>query len=265
MRNALSIDFEDWYRPFDARAVDGWQQYPSRIPQDTTRVLSLLERHHVRCTFFVLGEVAERFPDAVRALHRAGHEIASHGYRHVPLYQQEPGQFEREMRRSLALLEQLTGERVRGFRAPFFSIRSDTLWALESLHRLGLEYDSSVNPIPSALHGSRLGGREPFVHANGLKEYPITTYPICGVPVPFGGGVYYRLLAYRFIRGGLQRLNRRGIPANIYFHPRELDPDLPRLPCDWRLRLLVYAGTRTLEAKLQRLLQDFTFVPLREL
>jgi hypothetical protein len=129
MRNALSIDFEDWYRPFDARAVDGWQQYPSRIPQDTTRLLSLLEQRQVRCTFFVLGEVAERFPDAVRALHRAGHEIASHGYRHVPLYQQEPGQFEREMRRSLTLLEQLTGEPVRGFRAPFFSIRSDTLKA----------------------------------------------------------------------------------------------------------------------------------------
>jgi polysaccharide deacetylase family protein (PEP-CTERM system associated) len=265
MRNALSIDFEDWFQPFAARSVAGWEQFPSRVPQDTARLLSVLKKYNVRCTFFVLGEVAEKFPDEIRALHQAGHEIGSHGYRHVPLFEQDQAQFEKEMRGSLDFLKQLTGEPVLGFRAPFFSIREGSLWAIDSLHKLGLKYDSSINPIAGLFHGYRAGGRDPYFHANGLKEYPITTYSLCGAVVPFGGGMYYRLLPYRIIRAGLQRLNRKNVSGNIYFHPREFDPDLPRLKVGWKLRLIVYAGTQTLEAKLERMLQDFTFVPLREL
>jgi polysaccharide deacetylase family protein (PEP-CTERM system associated) len=266
MRNALSIDFEDWFQPFAARSVPGWEQHPSRVPQDTQRLLTVLRRHNVRCTFFVLGEVAERFPDEIRAIHQAGHEIGSHGHRHLPLFLQQQDQFEKEMRESLDLLKQLAGgEPVLGFRAPFFSIRKDSLWAIESLHRLGLKYDSSINPIAGAFHGYRDGGREPYYHPNGLKEYPITTYSVCGAAIPFGGGMYYRLLPYKLIRAGLQRLNQRNIAGNIYFHPREFDPDLPRIKAGWKLNLIVYAGTRTLEGKLERMLRDFTFVPLREL
>src|SRR5690242_10876069 len=105
MRNALSIDFEDWYQPFVARSVPGWEAYPSRVPEDTRRLLAVLGKYNVRCTFFVLGEVAEKFPEEIRAIHRAGHEIASHGYRHLPLYAQQPQQFEAEMRKSLDFLQ----------------------------------------------------------------------------------------------------------------------------------------------------------------
>ena len=181
-------------------------------------------KFNVRCTFFVLGEVAERFPDQVRAIHRAGHEIASHGYRHVPLFAQEPGQFEAEMRRSLDTLRQLAGEPVLGFRAPFFSLRRDSLWAIESLKRLGLTYDSSIYPTAAMFHGYRRGGRLPFTHPNGLREFPITTYPVAGLPVPFGGGVYFRLLPYPIIRAGLKRLNRQHIIGNIYFHRASSTP-----------------------------------------
>lgn len=265
MKNALSIDFEDWFQPFAARGITGWEQFPSRVPEDTRRLLNVLGKYNVRCTFFVLGEVAEKFPDEIRALHRAGHEIGSHGYRHLPLFQQEQSQFEKEMRGSLDLLKQLTGEPVLGFRAPFFSIRHDSLWAIDSLHRLGLKYDTSINPIAGAFHGYSKGGRLPYDHPNGLREFPITTYSAAGMTIPFGGGMYYRLLPYPIIRAGLKRLNRRNIAGNIYFHPREFDPDLPKLGSGLKMKLIVYAGTKTLEAKLERMLQDFTFVPMREL
>ena len=219
----------------------------------------------MKCTFFVLGEVAEKFPEEIKRIHRAGHEIGSHSYRHLPLFEQEPAQFEKEMRKSLDFLGDLTGEPVLGFRAPFFSLREESLWAIDSLKRLGLKYDSSINPIAGALHGYTAGGRLPYTHPNGLHEFPITTYPVLGKALPMGGGVYYRLLPYSIIRAGLRRLNKRNIEGNIYFHPREFDPDLPKIKAGWKMHLIVYAGTSTLEAKLERLMQDFKFVAVREL
>ncbi|MCL4847088.1 MAG: polysaccharide deacetylase family protein [Acidobacteria bacterium] len=264
MRNALSVDFEDWYQPLAARHVAGWERFPSRVPDDARRLVDLLGRHSVRCTFFVLGEVATEFPDAVRAIHRAGHEVASHGHRHVPLFAQPRERFERETREAIDRLEQLTGERVLGFRAPFFSIRRDSLWAIDSLRQLGLVYDSSIHPTAGVLHGYRDGGRVPYTHPNGLREFPITTFPLAGAAVPFGGGVYYRLLPYPCIRHGLKRLNGRAIGGNVYFHPREIDPTLPRLSTGWKLKLIMYAGTRSFETKLEHLLDDFAFGPIRE-
>src|SRR5688500_7694674 len=171
VRNALSIDFEDWYQAFTARGISGWEQHPSRVPRDTERLLTVLEKHNVKCTFFVLGEVAEKFPQEIKAIHRAGHEIGSHSYRHLPLFEQEPAQFEKEMRKSLDFLGDLTGEPVLGFRAPFFSLREESLWAIDSLKKLGLKYDSSINPIAGALHGYTAGGRLPYTHPNGLHEF----------------------------------------------------------------------------------------------
>jgi polysaccharide deacetylase family protein (PEP-CTERM system associated) len=266
MKNALSIDFEDWFQPFAARAVGGWERFPSRVPADTQRLLAVLNKYDVRCTFFVLGQVAEKFPDAVRAIHAAGHEIGSHCYRHLPLYKQERRQFEAEMRRSLDFLEDLTGEKVLGFRAPFFSLRQDSLWAIDSLKNLGLVYDSSMHPTAGVFHGYRNGGRLPYTHPNGVREFPITTYEMLGVSLPFGGGMYYRLLPYPVIRAGLRRINAGNVPGNIYFHPREFDPDLPRMSgVGVAMKLIVYAGTKTLKSKLERLLQDFEFCPLRDL
>lgn len=268
MKNALSIDFEDWFQPFAHRSVPGWQQYPSRVPQDTDRLLTLFERHGVRCTFFVLGEVAEKFPECILAIHQAGHEIASHSHRHLQLFRQERKQFEAEMRRSLAFLQDLIGGPVLGFRAPFFSLREDSRWAVDSLKDLGFEYDSSMHATAGVFHGARLkgiDGRTPFTHDNGLREFPITTFPLLGMALPFGGGVYYRLLPYWIIRAGLRRINSGRMAAHIYFHPRDLDPDLPRLRAGMALRLIVHAGTVTLEAKLDRLLQDFEFCAMRDL
>lgn len=264
MRNALSIDFEDWYQAFAARSIPGWEQYPSRVPRDTERLLTVLAKHNAKCTFFILGEVAEKFPNEIRAIHQAGHEIGSHGHRHLPLFKQEQARFEEETRASNAFLEDLTGERVLGFRAPFFSVRQDSLWAIDSLHKLGFTYDSSMNPIAGLLHGYQGAGRSAFTHPNGLHELPITTYRMPGLTLPFGGGVWYRLLPYPAIRTGLKRLNRRGVAGNIYFHPREFDPDLPRIKAGWKMYLINYAGTRTLEHKLERMLQDFTWVPVKD-
>ena len=264
MRNALSIDFEDWYQAFAARGIGGWDHYPSRVPRDTERLLSVLDKYKTKITFFILGEVAEKFPDEIRAIHRAGHEIGSHGYRHVPLYQQDQTTFERETRASNEFLTSLTGEPVLGFRAPFFSIREGSLWAIDSLRKLGFTYDTSMNPIAGALHGYAGAGRSAYTHPNGLHELPITTYRAAGVTLPFGGGMWYRLLPYFAIRTGLRRLNRRSVAGNVYFHPREFDPDLPRIRAGLKLYLINYAGTATLEQKLERMLQDFQWIPVRD-
>jgi hypothetical protein len=121
-----------------------------------------------------------------------------------------------------------------------------------------------MNPIAGALHGYKGAGRFAFTHPNGLHELPITTYRMPGLTIPFGGGVWYRLLPYPAIRTGLRRLNRQSIAGNIYFHPREFDPDLPRIKAGWKMYLINYAGTKTLEYKLERMLQDFTWVPVKE-
>ena len=265
VKNGLSVDFEDWHQPFAARSISEWKNFESRVPQDTERILGLFERLNVRATFFVLGEVAELFPDCIRAIHRAGHEIASHGYRHLPLSEQERCLFDLELRGSLEFLGELTGEPVLGFRAPFFSLGPDTLWAVESLKRLGLKYSSSIHPTVSLFHGFRSAPQQPFDHPNGLREFPITTLPLPGIPIPFGGGLYYRLLPYAAIRCGLRWLNRRNRPSVVYFHPRELDASLPRLRVGPTLDLIVYTGVDSFESKLVRLIQDFRFVPLREL
>jgi polysaccharide deacetylase family protein (PEP-CTERM system associated) len=264
IRNALSIDFEDWYQAFAARSIPGWDQYPTRVPRDTERLLTLLDKYKVRCTFFMLGDVAEKFRSETLAIHRAGHEIGSHGYRHLPLYRQDPAVFERETEASKKFLEDLTGAAVLGFRAPFFSVREETRWAIDALHRIGFKYDTSINPIAGSLHGYTGAARSPYTHPNGLHELPITTLRLPGLTVPFGGGMWYRLLPYPAIRTGLRRLARRGVAGNIYFHPREFDPDLPRIKAGWKMYLINYAGTATLERKLERMLRDFTWVPVKD-
>ncbi len=263
VKNALTIDFEDWYQPFAARSLPGWERFGSRVPQDTDRLLSLLRSLGVRATFFVLGEVAEQFPESIRAIHGDGHEIASHGHRHLPLFHQPRDRFETELEGSLGLLRELTGERVLGFRAPFFSLREDTLWAVDVLKRLGVEYSSSIHPTIAVFHGHQKDKHLPFKHPNGIREFPITTLRLLGLPLPFGGGVYYRLLPYPAIRLGLDWLNRRGRSGVVYFHPREFDPDLPRIKAGPTVNVIVYAGIRSLESKLTRLAREFTFVPLQ--
>jgi polysaccharide deacetylase family protein (PEP-CTERM system associated) len=267
--NLLTIDIEEW---FHATAMDRyvgmeqWGTLESRVGRNVRRLLEILEKRQTRATFFVLGWVAERHPELVREIAAQGHEIASHGYRHRLIYHLSPNTFRDYVRRSKYLLEDLTGQEVLGYRATSFSIVAKTLWALDFIKEAGFVYDSSIFPIGHHdLYGIEGFPRYAYVHANGLVEIPPSTLKILGKNIPFGGGGYFRLYPYRVTRQAIRMVNRKGYPAMVYLHPWELDPDCPRVAqADGRTRFRQYVNLRKTEPRLARLLEDFTWGPVRD-
>ena len=272
MINALSIDIEDWFQVSDfeeqVRFAD-WDQYESRIVRNTRRLLTLLAAHNVRATFFILTWNAERLPELVREINEAGHEIATHGYAHRLIYTQTPQEFRQDIARSLTTLEGITGKKVLGYRAPSFSITKASLWALDILLELGLQYDSSIFPVRDHLYGIPHSERFPFIvrqnESCALIEFPLSTVRVGRWNLPLGGGAYLRLLPYGFFRWGIQRLNDGGHPAILYLHPWEIDPGQPRLAIRGKRGYSShYLSLEKTEQKLTHLLQDFSFAPVRE-
>ncbi|MFP4560972.1 MAG: XrtA system polysaccharide deacetylase [Thiohalorhabdus sp.] len=261
--NALSVDVEDY---FQVSAFAGhidradWDRLPHRVERNTDRILQLFADHGARATFFVLGWVAERYPDLVRRLAENGHEVASHGYGHIRVDEQSLEEFRADVRYAKALLEDTTGRPVRGYRAASFSVGPDNAWAFDVLREEGHRYSSSVNPIRHDLYGAPDAPR--FAHAPGgrdLIEVPVSTVRAAGRNLPCGGGGFFRLLPYAYFRWGLRRINRReGRPAVFYFHPWEIDPGQPRqrgvAP---RTRFRHYVNLHRTEPRLRRLLGDF--------
>ena len=264
--NAMSIDVED---SFQVSAFDHvvpretWGQRESRVCANTERLLALFEERGVRATFFILGWVAERFPELVRRIAALRHEIACHGYGHRLVYEQSPEEFRQDVRRAKALLEDISTVPVHGYRAPSFSITQRSLWALDVLIEEGYQYDASVFPI----HHDRYGipGSPRHVHvvkraSGSIVEAPASTLRYGGVNVPIGGGGYFRLLPYRWTQKGIERLNRvEQRPAIVYLHPWEIDAAQPRIevaPVTWFRHSVNLAKT---ESRLARLLRDFRF------
>lgn len=267
MRNALSFDVEEYFqveafassvRPHD------WPHFPSRVELSTRALLDLLDHHHASATFFVLGWVAERHPDLVRAIHARGHEVACHSYAHRLVYSMSPAAFRADVRRAKSAIEDAVAVKVAGYRAPTFSIIRESLWALEILSEEGFTYDSSIFPIHHDRYGipeaPRFPHRVAFPSGGSILEFPITTLPVLGHRLPFSGGGYFRLAPYRLIRAGLQRVNhheRR--PAIVYLHPWEMDPAQPRIAANLPTRVRHYVNLDRTVPKLQRLLADFAF------
>ena len=249
--------------------VAEWDTYEFRLRSNTERILSLLDQVGVKGTFFVLAWNAERHPEVVRLIAAAGHEIASHGYAHRLVYNQTPEQFRTDILRAKAILEDLTGAPVLGYRAPSCSIVPRSRWALEVLLESGFQYDSSVFPIRDALYGWPDAHRFPSViheqDGRSLIEFPITTLRVGRWNFPLGGGAYLRVLPYRYMSWGMRWVNRHeGHPAVIYIHPWELDPDQPRIKTAGKRGFSThYLGLRRTEAKLKQLFRDFQFAPLR--
>jgi polysaccharide deacetylase family protein (PEP-CTERM system associated) len=259
--NAMSVDVEDYFHVTAfASSLDRakWPTLESRVERNTQQLLELFARRSVRATFFVLGWVAERCPSLIRELHRAGHEIACHGLTHELVYKQTPQLFREETQRSKSLLEDLTGAKVRGYRAASYSITSQSLWALDILEELGFEYDSSVFPVHHDVYGIPGASRHPFRVASGrLLEVPLTTVKVAGQHLPCAGGGYFRLLPYAFFRWALRRVNREGLPAVFYLHPWEVDPGQPRIAAPWLSRFRHYTNLHRTHSRLETLLTDF--------
>lgn len=267
--NALSVDVEEYYHAIIfAEAVGTRRQLESRVETSVERVLALLAAHDVHGTFFTLGEVAAAHPAVVRKIAAAEHEIACHGHCHELVSRQTPKEFRTDVRTAKALLEDITGEPVLGYRAPNFSIGRAETWAYDILLEEGFRYDSSVYPIRHDRYGDPSASRFAYdVRRDGragLREFPIGTIRLCGANLPIGGGGYFRLLPAALVRRGIEYVNHRERrPIVFYFHPWELDPGQPRPPMAWRHRFRHYVGLARHEAKLDRLLRAVRFATIR--
>jgi polysaccharide deacetylase family protein (PEP-CTERM system associated) len=263
-RNALTIDVEDYFHVSAfARHIarDAWERMPCRVERNVDLILALLADRGARATFFVLGWVAERYPGIVRRIVDGGHEVASHGYGHARATEQTREQFLEDIARARALLEDISGVAVRGYRAPSFSIGGGNLWALECIREAGYRYSSSLYPIRHDHYGMPEAPR--FAHypatSGGLLELPITTVRVFNRNLPAGGGGYFRLLPYGVSRWCLRRVNNIDRQACIfYFHPWELDPGQPRLRgIDLKTRFRHYVNIASMERRVRWLCTDF--------
>lgn len=270
MRNVMSIDLEDWFCVYNLSRIipyADWDRCESRVERNTTRLLELFARHKVQATFFVLGWVADRFPDLVREVERAGHEIGTHGYAHRLLTYMTPEEFRADLMRSLEVLARTATQPVLGFRAPSFSLTAETLWAVKILQEAGLRYDSSVFPVgfhPD--YGMVDAELEPHPLAEGLIELPMGVVEVLGRRVPCSGGGYFRLFPYELTRRLMRRCNAQGRSVMFYLHPWELDPGQPRIPgMSWSTRFRHYNNLERTEERLERLLGDFSFTSARAL
>ena len=268
-RHYFTVDVEEY---FQVSAFEGvvprakWDNLESRVSWGVTRLLDLLERHNARGTFFVLGWVAERHPQIVRAIVDANHEIASHGWDHKRVTDQTPDQFRESVRPSKQLLEDLCGVPVVGFRAPSFSIVQGREWALDILLEEGYLYDSSLFPVRRAGYGYAGGGRDPYwlMRPGGrLRELPPATLRTMGYNLPAGGGAYLRIFPYSLVREALADSERRGVPATLYVHPWELDAAQPRLSVPLGARFRHYTGLHRTGPRLERLLSEFQFTAIQ--
>lgn len=261
--NAMSVDVEDYFQvsAFEQNIRrDDWDRLECRVEHNTQRVLSLFDRCAVKCTFFTLGWVAERYPQLLRDVVAQGHEVASHGYCHVRANQQTPEQFREDVSRTKTILEDITGVEVAGYRAASFSIGRDNLWALDVLGESGYRYSSSIYPVHHDLYGMPEAPRFPFRYKDdGILEVPVSTATIAGRNVPCGGGGYFRLLPYAYFRWAVRKLNRiEGASSVFYFHPWELDPEQPRQHgLSLKTRFRHYTNLSGMAPRLERLLQDF--------
>ena len=263
--NVMTVDVEDYFQVSAFERVvhrEAWPRYESRVCANTDRILALLGEHGVHATFFVLGWVAERFPRLVRRIADAGHGLASHGHWHRLVYDLTPAQFRDDLRRAKDAIESASGQRVRGFRAPSFSVTARSLWAFDVLVEEGYEYDASVFPIRHDRYGIPSAPLRPFqaVSQTGtLIEVPGTKVPVGAASIPVGGG-YFRLFPYSVTKWAVARLNRlEGQPAVVYLHPWELDPLQPRLSAPLLSRARHYNHLAHTAGRLTRLLHDFRF------
>ncbi len=270
LRHCLSFDVEEH---FQVSAFDSptrrkhWTSYESRVEKNTGKLLDLLAHRNIRATFFILGWVAERYPQLVKQISLAGHEVASHGYSHRLIAEQTPPTFRQDIRKTKVILENLLSRNIWGYRAPSFSITNKTKWAVEILVEEGYIYDSSIFPTFHDRYG--MPTASPYVNqietqAGQIWEVPPSVAKIFGFPVPCAGGGYFRLYPYFLSRRLLRKIVREGVPLVMYLHPWEFDPDQPRMDGPAISRARHYLNLDKTEERLVNLLTDFEFGPICE-
>lgn len=263
--HVFSVDVEEYFQvhAFEAHvSANEWDSLPSRVEANTDAILEILDRHDFLATFFVLGWIADKHPKLVKRLADDGHEIASHGWSHKRLTQLTPDEVREELRSSKAILEDISGQEVVGFRAPGFSLTPGVEWVFDLLIEEGYRYDSSLFPIRRPEYG--YPGIVPTPHliareGGTLLELPLTTAQWQGMRVPAAGGGYFRQLPYEVTRRALNQSAARGLPGMFYLHPWELDEGQPRLDVPLLTRVRHYGGLSRVRPRLERLFEEFRF------
>jgi polysaccharide deacetylase family protein (PEP-CTERM system associated) len=268
IRNYLTIDVEDYYQVSAFEKIcdpSRWDHYPSRVVANTERILEILDRHDIKATFFVLGWTARKFPQLVRKIDEKGHEIGCHSYYHRLVYTLSPEEFKRDSREAKEVLEQIIGKKIRGYRAPSYSIVRGSKWAFDILEELGFRFDSSVFPIYHDRYGMPDAPRFRYeIPGRRLVEYPLSTVLFWDRRIPIAGGGYFRLFPYRLVRRALEIINRREKePFIFYLHPWETDPDQPRIrEASLLSKFRHYINLDKTAGRFEQLLNDFSFGPL---
>lgn len=273
MRNILSVDLEDWYHPELVR-----HHVSEPIPQleeSGHAILAMLASHGVKATFFTLGDVAQKHPGLIRAIAAQGHELASHGMTHKPLWELDAVSFGQELDAVQAVMNEITGGiPLYGYRAPTFSLDHRTAYALAVLAEKGYRYDSSIFPLKNHVYGMNDAPCAPYrIHlgnpaqkdaSSPLIEFPMTVLQLWRIRIPVSGGFYLRVLPYWLLKPLLRHINRTR-PFVIYFHPWEVARDTPRIrSLSLFSRFITYYGLSSTRRKLEKLLRDFAFAPMHE-
>lgn len=262
MKVCFTVDMEDWYHGIGL-PVNQWDQYEKRIRIGHDKLLRLLSKHKVKATYFLLGKVIEEFPELIAEVKSEGHELACHTYSHPFLYQINREEFKVELKRCKELIAPFQGGYA-GFRAPYFSIDTRNLWALDVLKEEGFTYDSSIFPGSTVRTGIQGFRKDIHTLDNGLKEFPISNFKV--TKFDFGvGGAYFRILPYPYFRRRLNSLLKER-PAVFYIHPWELDENHPQINgLGRRIQYTHYYNLKNTEKKLDKLLSDFQFCTLNQL
>jgi len=266
--NLLTVDVEDWYHDLNPSC---WKLCEDRVVENTRKILNIIKKKKCSATFFTLGKVAERFPALVEQISDEGHEVATHGYLHTPVTQTNKFEFEEDLCKSISILEHITRKKILGHRACKFSINKKTAWAIDTLKKNGLKYDSSIFPTITPEYGVPRAPSCPYFISSSnieeacsdgdLLELPLSVLKIPFLPmsVPVAGGFYLRFFPYWFIKMSLKRINRMGNPGVIFIHPKDLDPKKPRIK---ELSWHHYCGLSDAEDKFSKLLGDFRFTSI---
>jgi len=262
----LTFDIEEWFHILDNESTQTekeWSNFESRIHQNMDRIYKILDGSNVKATFFCMGWIAEKYPEVIKDIVSQGYEIGSHTRMHQLVYSQTPQEFKSDVEHSIKTLEDLSGTKVKYFRAPGFSITEETKWAFEILIELGIEIDCSIFPVKRAHGGfASYGTPKPSIlEYNGvsIKELPINYADFLNKPIIFSGGGYFRLLPYPLIK----KWTKQSDYIMTYFHPRDFDATQPVIKDLSKVRKFKsYVGLNKSEKKLENWLNDFKFIDI---
>jgi len=262
VKNILSFDLEFWYNSEfiseeDKKEVEDERQL---VEEPVLRILDLLDKHNAKATFFVVGKLAEKYPKLIKEIYKRGHEIGSHGYSHKLITKMTKKEFEDEINKTDKIIRKLIGKKPRSFRAPCFSLKKETDWALDVLREQKFKYDSSIFPNNIGFYGNRSAPTKPYFIDKNRKilEIPITPFVFLGLKIQFSGGVHFRIFPGFLIEKMIERMNKKGKGAVIYIHPWETYK-IPRVKTSIIGRFITYWGTKSCLKKLERILNKFKF------